>query len=102
MKYIKFYGGTAFCGEDFEYYEVVDDNLTDEDLDQMAADYAYDNASSYEDVERDYQIDEDNYASYDDFEAACDEARDEYYGESYGHWEEITREEFLENGGVEQ
>lgn len=102
MRYIKFYGGTCFCGEDFEDYVTVADNTTDEELDQEATDRGRDNAESYEDIARDYCIDRDDYDSDEEYEEALDDATEAYWEEVYSGWEELTREEFLENGGVEE
>ena len=96
MRYIKFYGGTPFCGTDYEEYEVFEDNITDEYLDEEADDRSRSNAESYENIGVDYGIYEEDFDSYDEYEEALCEASDEYYAESYGHWEEISKEEYEE------
>lgn len=94
MRYIKIEGGTAFCGCDFEEY--LETDMTDEELNRYCAEAAYDNASMYENIERDYSIYQEDYATEEEYETAIDEATDEYYGEAYADWEEITKEEYDE------
>ena len=103
MRYFKFCGGTPFCGCDFEQYECFKDEKVNESfLDNYASDLAADNAAMYEDIEHDYGVEKEDYASDEDFQTALEEYSDEYYGESYCDWEEVTREVFLENGGEEK
>lgn len=97
VRYIKFSGGTPFCGEDFEEYEAVDLSVTDEQLSQMADDYAKDNAAMYEDIENDYGVDREDYNSEEEYQEALEEFSEEYYGESWGDWIEVSKEEYLEN-----
>lgn len=97
MRYIKFWGGTPFCGTDYEEYEVFEDSITDDELDNISADKSTDNAASYEDLERDYSIDRDDYETEEAYEDALAEASEEYYAESSGGWEEVTEEEYNEN-----
>lgn len=94
MRYIKITGGTCFCGRDFEEY--LETNMTDEELDRYCAEAAYENASMYENIELDYGIYQEDYATEEDYETAIDEATEEYYDEAYADWEEITKEEYEE------
>ncbi len=96
-RYIKITGGTGFCGCDFEEYLVFDDSICNEAIDEVAWDIANGNAESYEDIERDYCIDEDEYDDYDDYETAVNEAREMYYADVECSWKEITKEEYEEN-----
>lgn len=96
MRYIKFYGSTPFCGTDYEEYEVYEDTMTDEVLDEECDERARANAESYEDMERDYGIYEEDYDSREEYEDAYAEACDEYYSDSTGYWEEISEEEYKE------
>ena len=95
MRYIKIEGGTCFCGCDFEEYLKTD--MTDEELDRYCAEAAYENASMYENIERDYSIYQEDYATEEDYDAAIDEATEDYYSETSAYWEEITKEEYEEN-----
>ena len=95
MKYIKFKGGTCFCGADFEYCQKFE-NISNKELDRLADDYAYENAESYESIERDYCIYKEEYDSKEEYEEAYNEAHEEYYSGAYCHWEEITKEEYEE------
>lgn len=96
MRYIKFSGGTGFCGCDFEEYMEFD-SITDEQLNEYTDELIYDNANSYADIEIDYDICEDNYDSEEEYRAAFFEAEEAYYNEAYGTWEEISKEEYEEN-----
>lgn len=95
MRYIKIEGGAAFCGCDFEEY--LETGMTDEELDRYCAEAAIENASMYENIERDYSIYQEDYATEEDYDAAIDEATEDYYGEANAYWEEITKEEYEEN-----
>jgi hypothetical protein len=97
MRYIKFYGGTPFCGTDYEEYEAFEDNITDAQLEDESAERSYSNASMYEDIETDYQIYQDDFDTEEEYEEAYNEASDAYYEECCGNWEEVSYEEFLEN-----
>ena len=97
MRYIKFICDTPFCGADLEMYVAFEDDYTDENLDQYAADLAYENGESYEDIEGDYFIYREDYDTEEDYEEAIFEAESEYYSECSGDWEEVSYEEFLEN-----
>lgn len=96
MRYIQFYGGTPFCGTDYEEYEAYEDTVTDNELDEEADERARMNAESYEDIENDYAIYPDDYDSEEEYENACAEAYDEYYSESGGGWREVSEEEYKE------
>lgn len=94
MRYIKIKGGTCFCGCDFEEY--LETNITDEELDRYCVNAAHENASMYENIERDYGIYQEDYTTEEDYETAINEATEEYYDEAYADWEEITKEEYGE------
>lgn len=97
MRYIKFYGGTPFCGTDYEEYEAFEDNTTNEELDSESAERSYANANMYEDLETDYSVYREDFDTKEAYDEAIAEASDEYYAECSGDWEEVSYEEFLEN-----
>lgn len=80
MRYIKFIGGTGYCGTDFEEVKAFSDSTTDEELYTYSEELAHDNAAEYEmDVDGDY------------FEDGG-----EYFETAYCDWTEITEEEYKE------
>lgn len=86
MKYVKFKGGTSYCGCDFEEYEKYEDNITNEELDDILNEMIMDNAQSYEHCATGWN------GSFEDEDEEC-----EYYDSAYGDWTFISEEEFLEN-----
>ena len=80
MRYIKFSGGTDYCGTEFEEVDAFEGFPSDEMIDGFAVDLAHDNAESYE------------YLG----EFETEEERDNYYESAYCDWEEITKEEYDE------
>lgn len=100
MRYIKFICDTPFCGTDLEEYVAFDDDYTDEQLDQYAADLAHENGEGYENIELDYSIYREDYDTEEEYEEAWFEAESEYFCECTGDWEEVSYEEFLENDGT--
>lgn len=86
MKYVKFEGGTGYCGCDFEEYGMYLDNITDSELDAILSDMVYENALSYEHVVTGWG---------EDFES--EEERESYYEDTDGSWEFVSKEEYYEN-----
>ena len=100
MKYIEIYADTPYCGTRDEEYYACPDNITEEELEALAEDLGEDNAAAYEYLATD-EIDEDDYATYDDYVTALENASAEYYENCCYGWKEITKEEYEENGGEE-
>lgn len=92
MVYIKFYADTPYCGtSDIEYrkFEEMDSDL----FETMAQELGNANAESYEYMAED-DVDPDAFATEDDYDIACAEAREAFWEDcSYG-WEEVTKEEY--------
>lgn len=88
MRYIRFTGGTGYCGCDFDEVEVFDDDTPDSDIDDCADDMARDNGESFEYCATDWG---------EDFET--EEDRDAYYEDCWCNWEEISEEEYKEIKG---
>ncbi len=101
MRYIKFEGGTGFCGCDFVEFEVFEDSVKDFELDNLADEYAYDNGMCYINIETDYSIYRENFDSEEEYEEAYDQAEEWYFEDCYCYWTELSKEEYLEEGGKE-
>lgn len=88
MKYVKFFGNNGYVGTEYEYYEVYDDNTKDAFIDQESIEYAYDNAETYEYLERGW---DDQWYSQED--------EDNYYENALDHcgWTYISKEEYKEH-----
>lgn len=82
-KYIYARGGNGYCGCDWDEYLEVDDDLSDEEIDALVDNIAFDWAEGYADRV--------------DFESNEDE--EEYYENicAYTCWEEISYDEFIRN-----
>lgn len=94
-KYYKFTASTIYCGTDNEYF-VADENeeLNRKDLDEMAEEYARENAESFEYLVTGWNDDE-----FED-EDEKQEALDNYYADCNCKYEEITEEEWKEEVGI--
>ena len=105
MRYIKFEGGTAFCGCDFTELCVFDNSITDYELDNIADEYAAENGDSYINIERDYGIYREDFNNDEEYNDAFEQAVEWYWEDCYCNWTELSREErideYLEEGGVE-
>lgn len=99
-KYYEFKADTPYCGTEAYEYECFEDP-TEEDLEEYAYELRENNADSYEYLVHgwdgecpDEEEDPEGYQEY------WEEI--EFYRDGcYCYYREITREEFLENGGVE-
>lgn len=87
MRYIKFIGGTDYCGTDFTLVREYEDDWSDADLNEEADELATANGESFEYLATGW----DN-----DFET--EEDREAYYEGCYCGWEEISKEEYDEFG----
>lgn len=101
MRYIKFEGGTGFYGCNFIELHSFHDDVKDSELDELANEYALENGESYLNIEIDYDICREDFDSEEEYEDAYYQAEEWYFEDCYCNWEEITREEFLEEGGAE-
>ena len=85
MKYYKFIADTPYCGTESTYYEAYEEEMTEKQLDEIAADYCQENAESY-----DYMVAGwGNEADEDELEM--------YYDDCTCFWTEISEEEYREN-----
>lgn len=83
MRHIHFYGDAGYYGTDYHIFDVFPAETPDEFLEATAADYARDNADGYEYLDTGW----DN-----DFED--EDAREAYYENVTGYWEEVTPQEY--------
>lgn len=95
MRYVKFYADTYYCGTYSEDYFKYEDNVTDDKIEDDAAQYGADIADSYEYL-AEQDIDRDDYATDDDYDAALQEATEDYRANCTYSWEEVTKEEYDE------
>ena len=97
MRYIKITGGTNYCGQDFEEY--LETDMTDAELDRYCIEAAYENAGQYEYTVWGWGVGTaEEYAKESDISIEeAEQMIEEYYGEAYSNWEEITKEEYEEN-----
>ena len=88
MIYVRFYGGTGYCGCDYEEYEAFPDDVDVSYIDELSQDMAYENAESFEYVVT---------GCGESWES--DEDRDEYYEDAleYCGWDYCSQEEYEEN-----
>lgn len=101
MRYIRFTCGTDFLGMDDELYASFTNNYNSKDFEEYARDLAFDNASSWIDIERYYSIDPEDYKTEEEYDEAYVEAEEQWNEGIWWEWEEITEAEWRENNGVE-
>lgn len=99
MRYIKLSGGTMFCGTDFEEFLYTD--FTNAQLDDYLADLVAENADEYAYMVWGWGV----YSAEEYAEEAeitveeAEEMKEDYFAETWGEWEEITEQEYEDNGG---
>lgn len=96
MRYIRFFGDTQFCGTTFEIYDLFLDEMTDEELNDLADEKRQELGESYEYLAT-QGYDEEDYDSREEFEEAWNQAVEWYWEDVYVGWEEVTEEEYYEN-----
>lgn len=83
MKYVRFTAETPYCGTTIDEYQFFDDNITDEELGEIASEIIYHNAESFEYLATGWG---------EDFES--EEDRESYYQDCTGGWDIISEEEY--------
>ena len=99
MRYVKFTASTPYCGTDNERYVAFRDGATDDEVDEYADDFARDNAESFE-----YLVfcwDADPVGDGEMTEEEYEETMDNFYADCHCEYEDVSKEEFEENGGVD-
>lgn len=99
MKFVKFFGGTEYVGEEFETVWIYPDNVREEWLDLEALERAMDNTEKYEGTHSFCELREQDYNTKEEYQEALCKAERNYLNSIWGNWVEITEEEFLEAGG---
>lgn len=92
MFYFRFTADTPYCGTELVDYQKFEERPTDAELDEIAEDIARSNAESFE-----YLITGWGGDNFDDEDEEA-EALENYYADCTGTWEEITEEEYNEEG----
>ena len=92
MFYFRFTADTPYCGTELVDYQKFEERPTDAELDEIAEDLAHNNAESYE-----YLVTGWNDDSFEEEDEEA-EALENYYADCEGKWEEITEEEYNEEG----
>lgn len=87
MRYFKFVADTPYCGTENEYFLECRDDITEEELNDYAEQFRFENAESFEYCATGWD---------DDFET--EEDRQSYYEDCVCNYEEITKEEYEEIG----
>ena len=98
MRYIKMVCDTQLWGTRIEEY--IKTEMTDAELDQLGVELARENAESYDYMVYGWGEDAESYAESEDI--SLEEAEgmmEDYYAEASYEWEEISEEEYLEEGG---
>ena len=95
MKYYKFTSGTPYCGTEGEHYVKSEEPLSQEDLEQIAEEYA---EQAYQDYS--YLHSGWNDENLEDMtEEEAEEYMENFQADCYCEYEEISREEYEENVG---
>ena len=93
MMYYKFTSGTPYCGTESEHFVKSEEPLSQEDLEQIAEEYAQ---QAYEDYS--YLHSGWNDENLEDMtEEEAEEYMDNFLADCYCECEEISREEYEEN-----
>ena len=84
-RYIKITAGTPYYGTKEEFFQIFDDDTSDEFIDEIAEEIRQDHAESFEYLARGWD---------EDWES--EEEENNYYADCWATWKEISKEEFLE------
>lgn len=93
MEYYKFTSGTPYCGTESEHYVKFEEPVSQEDLEQMAEEYAQQAYEDYSYLRSGWN--DENLADMTEEEA--EEYMDDFRADCYCECEEISREEYEEN-----
>ena len=96
MRYIKFFGNAGFCGTSVEIYDLFLDEMTDEELNDLADEKYQELGELYEYLAT-QEYDEEDYDTQEDFEEALNQAIEWYWEDVYVGWKEVTEEEYKDN-----
>lgn len=88
MKYVMFFGNNGYCGTDYEEYVAFEDGVSENEINDMSNEYAYENAETYEYMERGW-----------DSQWESEEDEEGYYDNAMTHcgWNYCSEEEYKEN-----
>lgn len=97
MFYYKITADTPFCGTNCEEYVASKEELTPAELDEMAEEFCRNNAEGYEYLVSGW----DDEMLEDMSEEEQAEIIENYYADCDGSWEQISKEEFESEMGVD-
>ena len=88
MKYVRFYGNNGYCGTDYEEYVAFDDDVSENEIEDISNDYAYENAETYDYMEHGWNS-----------QWESEEDEEWYYDNAMGYcgWHYCSEEEYKEN-----
>lgn len=86
MKYIHFTFGNGYCGCDNDEWQEFEDDITSDELNEIAAEMANENADEFTYVHTGWG---NGFKDDDDMQS--------YYNEVWYDWEEVSEEEYEEN-----
>lgn len=84
-RYIKITAGTPYCGTEEDFFYIVDDDTTEEFINDFAEEILQRHVESFEYLATGWD---------EDWES--EEQKENYYADCYVSWEEISKEEFWE------
>lgn len=83
-RYIKITAGTPYCGTEETFFQIFDDDTSDDFINEIAEEIRQDLAESFEYLGRG--------GWNEDWES--EEERDNYYADCYAVWEDFSKEKF--------
>ena len=89
MRYFKFTVDTNICGTEDTIYEEFEDDVDQEELEQRGQELAIENAEGYEYLVLGWGIDPDTEEEQEEI--------DDYYADVTYEFEEVSKEEYVEN-----
>ena len=99
MRYFRFVADTEFVGTENIRYVAFPNNVTDKELQEYADDFARDNGENFEYLVFGWKADP--VADGDMTEEEYDQQIAFYYEDCTCEYFEVTKEEFIENKGVD-
>ena len=99
MRYIKIETSCNYCGCNSVLYYAVNDEMTDDRIEELAWEAAIDEQSGYSYLAT-KDIYEDEYETEEAYMEAIEAAQEEFEQEIGYNWSEVSKEEFEENNGM--
>lgn len=98
-RFFRFKATTGYCGADDERYVRFPEEVTEEELQEYADDFAHDNAATFEYLVFGWDADpvEEGEMTQEEY----DQQIEDYYADCCCEYVEVSKEEFEENEGVD-